>query len=127
MPTYGFGYTLRMFSRIIVVATGSGIGPCLGFIADPKRPAMRVVWQTRSPLKTYGQRTLDLVGVMDDKAVVIDTAVTGRVDMLPVVLRLVREFGAEAVCIISNQAMSQSLVYSLQTRGIPAYGPVFDS
>ncbi|KAK3898143.1 hypothetical protein C8A05DRAFT_38278 [Staphylotrichum tortipilum] len=127
VPTYGFGYVLRMFERIIVVTTGSGIGPCLGFIADEKRPAMRVVWQTRSPLKTYGQRTLDLVRVMDEKAVVIDTDVSGRVDMLPVVLRLVREFGAEAVCVISNQPMTQSLVYSLETRGIPAYGPVFDS
>ncbi len=127
VPTYGFGYILRMFERIIVVATGSGIGPCLGFIADPKRPAMRVVWQTRSPLKTYGQRTLDLVRVMDRNAVVIDTDVSGRVDMLPVVLRLVREFRADAVCVISNQRMTQSLVYSLETRGIPAYGPVFDS
>lgn len=127
VPTYGFGYVFRMFERIIVVTTGSGIGPCLSFIEDPRRPDMRVVWQTKSPLKTYGQRTLDLVKRMDAEPVVIDTSVTGRVDMLPVVLRLYKEFGADAVCVISNPKMTRSLVYSLETRGIAAYGPIFDS
>ena len=127
IPTYGFGYVLRMFERIIVVTTGSGIGPCLSFIEDAKRPAMRVVWQTKSSLKTYGQRTLNLVKRMDADPVVIDTSVSGRVDMLPVVLRLYKEFGADAVCVISNPAVTRELVYGLETRGIAAYGPIFDS
>ncbi|KAH6853259.1 hypothetical protein B0I37DRAFT_302994 [Chaetomium sp. MPI-CAGE-AT-0009] len=127
VPTYGFGYVFRMFERIIVVTTGSGIGPCLSFIEDPRRPNMRVVWQTKSPLKTYGQRTLDLVKRMDAEPVVIDTSVTGRVDMFPVVLRLYKEFNADAVCVISNPMMTRSLVYNLETRGIAAYGPIFDS
>jgi NAD(P)H-flavin reductase len=127
VPTYGFGYVFRMFERIIVVTTGSGIGPCLSFIEDAWRPAMRVVWQTKSPLKTYGQRTLDLVRRMDEEPVVIDTSVSGRVEMLPIVLRLYKEFGADAVCVISNPKMTKSLVYGLETRGIAAYGPIFDS
>jgi NAD(P)H-flavin reductase len=127
VPTYGFGYVFRMFERIIVVTTGSGIGPCLSFIEDARRPAMRVVWQTKSPLKTYGQRTLDLVRRMDEEPVVIDTSVSGRVEMLPIVLRLYKEFGADAVCVISNPKMTKSLVYGLETRGIAAYGPIFDS
>jgi hypothetical protein len=88
---------------------------------------MRVVWQTKSPLQTYGQRTLDLVKRMDEQPVVIDTSVTGRVDMLPIVLRLYKEFAADAVCVISNPQMTRSLVYGLETRGIAAYGPIFDS
>ncbi|SPQ17701.1 0b3530c3-3ac1-4aea-a445-1680822ce573 [Thermothielavioides terrestris] len=127
VPTYGFGYVFRMFERIVVVTTGSGIGPCLSFIEDARRPAMRVVWQARSPLETYGQRTLDLVRRMDAEPVIIDSKVSGRVDMLPVVLRLYKDFGADAVCVISNAKMTKSLVYSLETRGIAAYGPIFDS
>jgi NAD(P)H-flavin reductase len=127
VPTYGFGYVFRMFARIIVVTTGSGIGPCLSFIEDARRPAMRVVWQTKDPHKTYGPRTLDLVRRMDEEPVVIDTSVVGRMDMLPVVLRLYKEFGADAVCVISNPKMTKSLVYRLETRGIAAYGPIFDS
>ncbi|KAK4234633.1 hypothetical protein C8A03DRAFT_18508 [Achaetomium macrosporum] len=127
VPTYGFGYVCRMFERIIVVTTGSGIGPCLSFMWDKNRPAIRVVWQTKSPLKTYGQRTLDLVKRMDERAVVIDSSVSGRVDMLPIVLRLYKELGAEAVCVISNPAVTKGLVYALERRGIAAYGPIFDS
>lgn len=127
VPTYGFGYVFRMFERIIVVTTGSGIGPCLSFIEDARRPGMRVVWQTKNPLKTYGQKTLDLVKRMDERPVVIDTSVSGRVDMLPIVLRLYKEFAADAVCVISNPQMTRGLVYALETRGIAAYGPIFDS
>jgi len=127
VPTYGFGYVFRMFPRIIVVTTGSGIGPCLSFIDDENRPEMRVVWQTRSPLATYGERTMALVRRMDANPVILDTTRTGRVDMLPMVLGLYKEFGAEAVCVISNAKMTKSLVYSLEMRGIPAYGPIFDS
>ncbi|KAK4462370.1 hypothetical protein QBC42DRAFT_327107 [Cladorrhinum samala] len=128
VPTYGFGYVLRMYSRIIVVTTGSGIGPCLSFIADENRPKLRVVWQTRSPAKTYGRRTLELVKKMDENPYIIDTSLSGqREDMLPVVLKLCKEFEAEAVCVISNPAMTKHIVYGLESRGILAYGPIFDS
>ncbi|KAL1839228.1 hypothetical protein VTJ49DRAFT_1706 [Mycothermus thermophilus] len=127
LPTYGFGYVMRMFERIVVVTTGSGIGPCLSFLADRHRPAIRVVWQTKSPLRTYGPRTLALVRRMDEKAVIIDTSVQGRVDMLPAVLALYKESRAEAVCVISNPVMTKRLVYQLETMGIAAYGPIFDS
>lgn len=127
IPTYGIGYIFRMFPRIIVVTTGSGIGPCLSFLGDDNRPAMRVVWQTKSPMRTYGPRVLDLVKRMDPEPLILDTTHTGRVEMLPLVLKLVKEFDAEAVCVISNVKMTKNLVYALETRGIPAYGPIFDS
>lgn len=127
VPTYGFGYVMRVFSRIIVVTTGSGIGPCLSFIDDDNRPEMRVVWQTKSPLQTYSQKTIDLVHKMDSDPTVIDTSVSGRVDMLPTVLRLYKEFQAEAVCVISNPMVTKKLVNDLEARGVYAYGPIFDS
>lgn len=124
---YGFAYVMRMYQRIIVVTTGSGIGPCLSFVADGDRPAMRVVWQTRSPLKTYGQGIMDLVKQMDPDPLVMDTDLTGRVDMVPIIERMASEFGAEAVCVISNPRLTKKLVYQLETRGIVAMGPIFDS
>ncbi|KAI1843047.1 hypothetical protein JX265_005173 [Neoarthrinium moseri] len=127
VPIYGFGYVMRVFSRIIVVTTGSGIGPCLSFIDDDNRPQMRVVWQTKSPLQTYSQRTIDLVHKMDPDPLVIDTNISGRVDMLQDVLRLHQEFKAEAVCVISNPMVTKKLVNDLEERGVYAYGPIFDS
>lgn len=124
---YGFAYVMRLYERIIVVTTGSGIGPCLSFLGDGDRPAMRVVWQTRSPLKTYGQGIIDLVKQMDPDPLVMDTDLTGRVDMVPIIERMASEFRAEAVCVISNPRLTKKLVYELETRGLVAMGPIFDS
>ncbi|KAK7911697.1 hypothetical protein PG985_014178 [Apiospora marii] len=75
VPLHGFGYVLRLFPRVVLVTTGSGIGPCLSFLADEqRRPAMRVLWQTRDPAATYGARVLGLVRRMDPEPVVIDTS-----------------------------------------------------
>ncbi|KAJ5690175.1 hypothetical protein N7462_004567 [Penicillium macrosclerotiorum] len=124
---YGFAYSMRVFKRVIVVTTGSGIGPCLSFLGDDNRPDLRVLWQTRAPLKTYGQEVLNLVHKMDADPIIMDTDVTGRVDMVPLVQRLIPEFEAEAVCVISNPVLTTRIVYELESRGIPAFGPIFDS
>lgn len=47
--------------------------------------------------------------------------------MVKLTLKMVKEFDAEAVGIISNPAVTQKLVYGLTSRGIPAYGAIFDS
>ncbi|RAK99463.1 integral membrane protein TmpA [Aspergillus ibericus CBS 121593] len=125
--TYGFGYAMRVFKRVVVVTTGSGIGPCLSFLGDDNRPNLRVIWQTRAPLKTYGQNILNLVSEMDKNPVIIDTNQSGRVDMVPIIRQLVKEFDAEAVCVISNPFVTKKVVYELESHGISAYGPIFDS
>ena len=127
VPIYGFAHMMQIFSRLIVVTTGSGIGPCLSFLVDPNRPAMRVVWQTKDPKSTYGEQILDKVHQLDPRAVILQTKKLGRVDMLPLVTRLVSEFDAEAVCVISNPMVTGMLVFGCESRGIPAYGPIFDS
>jgi hypothetical protein len=40
---------------------------------------------------------------------------------------LVKDFEAEAVFIVSRPDVVKKLVYGFEARGIPAYGPVFDS
>ncbi|CDM30370.1 hypothetical protein DTO013E5_9530 [Penicillium roqueforti] len=123
----GVGYGLRVFDRIIIVTTGSGIGPCLGFLGDENRPLIKVIWQTRNPVKTYGQDVIDLVHKMGPDPIIFDTSRDGRVDMLPIVRQQVKEFKAEAVFVISNPKMTQDIVYEFESQGIPAYGPIFDS
>ena len=123
----GVGYGLRVFDRIIIVTTGSGIGPCLGFLGDKNRPLIKVIWQTRNPVQTYGQDVIDLVHTMGPDPIIFDTSRDGRVDMLPVVRQQVKEFKAEAVFVISNPKMTQDIVYEFESQGIPAYGPIFDS
>lgn len=47
--------------------------------------------------------------------------------MVKLTLRLVREFNAEVVCIISNPKLTKKIVYNMTSRGIPAFGAIFDS
>jgi hypothetical protein len=36
-------------------------------------------------------------------------------------------FGAEAVFVISNPKVTDLVEYGMRSRGVPAYGPIFDS
>ena len=47
--------------------------------------------------------------------------------MVKLTYRLVKEFAAECVCIISNQKLTQKVVYGMTSRGIPAFGAIWDS
>jgi len=38
-----------------------------------------------------------------------------------------RDFGAEAVHVVSNKAATRSLVHGLERLGVPAFGPIWDS
>ncbi|KAH8424794.1 uncharacterized protein LDX57_002537 [Aspergillus melleus] len=124
---YGFIHVMRLFRRVVVVTTGSGIGPCLSFLSEPSRPSLRIIWQTRNPTRTYGRDVVNLVRQLDPNPLVIDTNSSGRVDMVPVVQELVREFEAEAVCVISNPVLTKKVVFELEASGVPAFGPIFDS
>jgi len=56
-----------------------------------------------------------------------DTRVHGKPDMIKLTYRMVKEFDAEAVCIISNQKLTRKVVYGMMSRGIPAFGAIWDS
>lgn len=64
---------------------------------------------------------------MDSDAVIWDTAINGRPDLAALAYQMYMESGAECVCVISNKSLTTKLVYALESRGVPAFGPVFDS
>jgi hypothetical protein len=127
IPVSGFGRNCLLFKRILLITTGSGMGPCLSLLAAADRPPIRILWQTRSPLKTYGKRVLDMIAMVDKAAVIIDSSKDGRQDMFPFAWDMFKDFDAEAVFIISRPGIVQKLVFEFEARGIPAFGPVFDS
>ncbi|KAI0193639.1 hypothetical protein EV127DRAFT_334929 [Xylaria flabelliformis] len=125
-PLHGLLYTSRLFRRIVVVATGSGIGPCLSLLFADVTPR-RVLWSTRDPEKTYGQRVVGEVLRADPKAIIWNTNEKGYPDIVGETYQLVHESDAEAVFIISNPKVTEKVVFGMQSRGIPAYGAIFDS
>ena len=125
-PLYNLLYTSKLFKQIVVVATGSGIGPCLSLFHANFTPC-RVLWSTPHPETTYGPKIMDSVLKADPKAIIWNTRTLGRPDMVSLTYKLVLESNAEAAFIISNPKVTQKVVYGMETRGIPAYGAIFDS
>lgn len=128
-PAQGMAAVTNLFSPVVLLATGSGIGPCLGFFAGKPagHPGLRVIWSTRDPEKTYGRGIIDAVREADPRAVIVDTDKVGRPDIVGLAYGVWRESGAEAVCVISNKKVVDMVVFGLESRGVSAFGPIWDS
>ncbi|PFH56448.1 hypothetical protein XA68_16486 [Ophiocordyceps unilateralis] len=125
-PTCGVMRIATLFNRVVIVATGSGIGPLLGHIAQPSCPT-QLIWSAPSPEQTFGKGILDTIRRSIPDAVIHDTRLKGRPDLVTMAFNLARDFNAEAVIIISNEKITKKVVYGLETRGVSAYGAIFDS
>ncbi|KAF2023996.1 acetyl-CoA synthetase-like protein [Setomelanomma holmii] len=126
IPTCGFLRIATLFKSVVVVATGSGIGPCLS-IFPYEQIAMRILWTAPNHEKTFGWPTVEEVYRRDPNAVIYNTRESGKPDMNLSTYRLYKENGAEAVLVISNKRFTTEIVYDLRCKGIPAYGALFDS
>ena len=126
IPTCGVLRIATLFKSVVVVATGSGIGPCLS-IFPYQQVAMRILWTAPNHKKTFGKSIVDDVRRRDPDAVIYNTRESGKPDMSLLTYRLYKESGAEAVLVISNKRFTQQIVFDMESRGIPAYGAIFDS
>ena len=126
IPVTGVLRMATVFRRIVLVTTGSGIGPCLSFLTSHPIPC-RLLWSTPNPVQTYGENVMRAVAKADPDAMIIDTRASGRPDVVALTYHLYLETKAESVFVISNPYLTSKLVYGLESRGIPAYGPIWDS
>lgn len=126
IPTAGVGNIDKLFRKVIWVATGSGIGPCLPHLLTQEVPS-RLVWSTRHPRGTYGDDLVDEILDVQPHAVIWDTDTAGKPDLLQLAYEAYVDFGAEAVICISNKKTTWHIVEELEIRGIPAYGAIWDS
>ena len=126
IPTAGVANIETLFTRVVYVATGSGIGPVLPHLLAKRVPA-RLVWSTRSPRETYGDALLDEILQAEPGAIIWDTDTQGKPDMVRLAYAAYTQFNAEAVICIANQKLTNAVVYGMESRGIPAYGAIWDS
>jgi hypothetical protein len=126
ITTAGVANIETLFTKVIYVATGSGIGPCLPHLLAQQVPA-RLVWATRDPLRTYGEGLVAEIRAVQPDGLIWDTTEHGKPDLVPLAYAAYRDFGAEAVICISNKRTTWRVVHGLERRGIPAYGAIWDS
>ncbi|MEV3972496.1 hypothetical protein AB0K68_30810 [Streptomyces sp. NPDC050698] len=126
ITTAGVANIEVLFTKVVYVATGSGIGPCLPHLLAAQVPS-RLVWATRDPRATYGDALVDEILAAQPDALIHDTSRHGKPDMVRLAHEAFRDFGAEAVICISNKKLTWQVVHGLERRGIPAYGAIWDS
>lgn len=126
IPTAGVANIEVLFKKVIYVATGSGIGPCLPHLLAQEVPA-RLVWSTRNARETYGDALVNEILAVQPDAIIWDTNEHGRPDLVKLAYEAYKAFDAEAVICISNKKLTWQVVYGMESRGIPAYGAIWDS
>ncbi|KAK8245557.1 hypothetical protein IWZ00DRAFT_490208 [Phyllosticta capitalensis] len=126
-PVNGMAKVARLFNPVVFVATGAGIGPVLSFVVGKPGHPVRILWSTRNPDKTYGNEISSAVRQADPRAVILDTDVSGRQNLVVQGYNLFREAQAEAICVVSNPRLTNEVVFEMESRGIPAFGPIWDS
>jgi hypothetical protein len=104
-----------LFESVVIVATGSGIGPCLS-IFPYQKVAMRILWTAANHETTFGKAIVDAVRGRDPRAVMYDTRKSSNPDMSLLTYRLFKD-----------KRFTQQIVFDMERRGIPAYGAIFDS
>ncbi|OEK08687.1 hypothetical protein A8C32_02815 [Flavivirga aquatica] len=126
IPTAGVGNIEKLFKRVVWIATGSGIGPCIPHLLSNEVPSI-LVWATRNPRKTYGDDLVDEILDVQPNAIIWNTDSHGKPDMLKLAYKAYKEFDAEAVICISNKKLTWQVVHGMEIHGIPAYGAIWDS
>jgi hypothetical protein len=126
ITTAGVAHIETLFKSVVYIATGSGIGPVLPHLLARQVP-IHLIWSTRSPRKTYGDELVEEILRAEPDALIWDTDLLGKPDLVQLAYDAVRTFGAEAVICISNQALTQRVVEEMEGRGIAAYGAIWDS
>lgn len=126
IPTAGVGNIDQLFNKVIWVATGSGIGPCLPHLLLNQTESL-LLWVTKNPRKTYGDELVDEILKVQPNAIIWDTDEKGKPDMLQLAYQIYQSFPAEAVICISNKKLTWEIVYGFESRGTPAFGAIWDS
>ncbi|WP_373874137.1 hypothetical protein [Pseudomonas glycinae] len=126
ITTAGVAHIETLFKSVVYVATGSGIGPVLPHLLAGQVP-IHLIWSTRSPRETYGDALVEEILQAQPDAHIWDTDRLGKPDLVALAYAAVRTHGAEAVICISNQKLTERVVEEMESRGIPAYGAIWDS
>jgi NAD(P)H-flavin reductase len=122
-------YMAKVFRKVVIMATGSGVGPCLALFGHAPKTKIRFLWFASSPRSTFGEKIVSRVLEQDPQAVIWDTQREGqaRPDVVTMAHALYTAMEAEAVFFISNKKLTKKVVRELKVLGVPAYAPVFDS
>jgi hypothetical protein len=143
LPAKNFLAFARCWDRVLVVATGAGIGPIVSFLGSVERnreteKLVKVLWCARNPFSAEWEdvrRAIDRVDstpwILESKSNSEYSGRSGsrnrRPDLLEESKAVAREYGIQACFVVGNKTVTDMIVGGLKRVGVPAYGAVFDS
>ena len=123
MRGYGFMYHAQAYRRVLLVATGAGIGPVLPYLLGRSPVQFECFWIGRSHRAAMGTDLVDRV-LASGPVTLVDTS-RGRPDIGACVAEVAHRF--EAVFVVSNDVVRDAVARACESLGVPWYGPTFDS
>jgi ferredoxin-NADP reductase len=123
MRGYGFMYHAQAYRRVLMVATGAGIGPVLPYLLGRPSVHFECLWIGRCHRAAMGSDLVDRV-LAGGSVTLIDTS-RGRPDVGACVAGAAHRF--DAVFVVSNDAVRDSVARACEALHVPWYGPTFDS
>ncbi|KAG9248398.1 hypothetical protein BJ878DRAFT_531977 [Calycina marina] len=124
-PTVGVLCLSHLFRHIIVVTTGSGIGPgTLPYLFARKSTSstsFRLLWSAPSSQHNFGGVVYDQVMQLDNGAIIIDTKEVGRNDLVTLACWMAKDESAEAVFVVNQRVVAKRAVYELESKGVPTF------
>lgn len=119
----GFMYHAQTYRRVLIVATGAGIGPVLPYLVGTPVMQVECLWIARDHRAAMGADLVERVLERGD-VMLVDSS-HGRPDVGALVAGTA--LGFDAVFVVGNDRVRDQVADVCQRLGVPWYGPTFDS
>jgi ferredoxin-NADP reductase len=127
IPPLTYVLTIDAYSRVVTLATGAGIAPCLPQIQN-KSSDIYLIWIAKNHQSTYGEEVWRVVGKLPKNQVFLhDTGQNGRPNAARLIANAVKVHRAEAVFVVSNDRYTGAIIGVCWRMGIRCYGATRDS
>ncbi|ORY85535.1 hypothetical protein BCR37DRAFT_344764 [Protomyces lactucae-debilis] len=124
----GLPYLAQMYQRGVIVATGAGLGVTLSVYLQ-NTGYFHLIWIGADLEQTYGPEVMGLLkkAVKGDRMTLVDTRKQGRPDTVKLIDDVYRKIDAQVVFVTSNPKGTEIITQGCRARGMPCFGPLWDS
>src|SRR3954454_18034503 len=122
----GLPYCVSMYRRSIIIASGAGMAPYVSMLSDLPDGRHRLIWIGRSFRECFGDEFCNKIFRWPD-LLLVDTASSGRPNLVSLAVDNYRSCGADALLIGSTPKETSQILSGCHALGIPAFGPSWDS
>ena len=128
LKAVGGPYMIPLYHRVLIVATGTGVGVFLSALLQHPKMAIYFVWIGRDLRQTFGDEIYDIVQKCPaSRLTIFDVEEVPKPDMPQMTVDKSHEVNAEVVFMSSNPTTMQATLSRCHAESIACFGPIWDS